>query len=456
MTIELINLLINTVIIEVLVLVYSCILYYFFLDIPRNKMKYWAIVEGIKLVLINTYISYIKYIGVFGNKQEMVIIIINTTSAFIVMAVSLVLSEKDLLKCLLLNLIFELSGMVIIILPIIAFSAFLNFDGTVWNGNGVVINGILIYLMEIIVAVIFLYITYIIAKRYGSKFAKWDIKHRKIFWIFSFCWYLYGSFTHIFQSKNNIMGGTTLTIVDLSFLLICALCLYEISLWVRKNKQRQIQQENYILSIENAVMREYYETLGYQLERTRKFRHDIDKHMTVIKEMMLREDNDSGIIDYTSNVQREFENLRQIEYCKNLVVNAILVNKERQCAEQEVEFDIDIARLELGNIKEIDLIAVLANVLDNAIEECGRIESQEKHIELKCDVYAKNLVIKVRNSTDKTEINRAKIDTQKKDKYAHGVGLSIVKEVVEKYDGTLGISVDGEKFEVVIMMKLYV
>ena len=44
---------------------------------------------------------------------------------------------------------------------------------------------------------------------------------------------------------------------------------------------------NKILNIENAVMKEYYNTLEYQLERTRKFRHDIEKHMNVISELIL-------------------------------------------------------------------------------------------------------------------------------------------------------------------------
>ena len=54
---------------------------------------------------------------------------------------------------------------------------------------------------------------------------------------------------------------------------------------MRLQKEKQIKKENQILSIENAVMKEYYNTLKFQMERTRKFRHDIEKHMNLIKDI---------------------------------------------------------------------------------------------------------------------------------------------------------------------------
>ena len=61
--------------------------------------------------------------------------------------------------------------------------------------------------------------------------------------------------------------------------------LYAVSWFMRLQKEKQIKKENQILSIENAVMKEYYNTLKFQMERTRKFRHDIEKHMNLIKDI---------------------------------------------------------------------------------------------------------------------------------------------------------------------------
>ncbi len=42
--------------------------------------------------------------------------------------------------------------------------------------------------------------------------------------------------------------------------------------------------------------------------------------------------------------------------------------------------------------------------------------------------------------------------SDKEDKNAHGIGISSVKEIVDKYDGTLDISYDNQWFKVVILI----
>ena len=44
--------------------------------------------------------------------------------------------------------------------------------------------------------------------------------------------------------------------------------------------------------------------------------------------------------------------------------------------------------------------------------------------------------------------------TWKKDAYAHGVGLSIVQEIVEKYDGIFEVKIKEGMFEVTVGMSI--
>ena len=246
-------------------------------------------------------------------------------------------------------------------------------------------------------------------------------------------------------------------IITIVMIALTVLILYEMSWWVRRRKENQIKKENQMLSIENAVMKEYYDTLGYQLEHTRKFRHDIEKHMNVLKEMVASKENPEELLNYASQIEEQYDRLQTIDYCGNPVVNAILVNKKYQCQEQEIDMEIKIGKFESGKIKEIDLVAVISNVLDNAIEGCMNNQSEKKRkIFFHCGNQNNTLFIYVCNTVNAEHKDFEKMQkrTWKKDAYAHGVGLSIVQEIVEKYDGIFEVKIKEGMFEVTVGMSI--
>ena len=58
----------------------------------------------------------------------------------------------------------------------------------------------------------------------------------------------------------------------------------------------------------------------------------------------------------------------------------------------------------------------------------------------------KNLFIKVANSTDKTADMLGNLTTSKDDKESHGVGMKIIKEIVEKYNGEYMVDIQDGMF----------
>ena len=57
---------------------------------------------------------------------------------------------------------------------------------------------------------------------------------------------------------------------------------------------------------------------------------------------------------------------------------------------------------EIGYIKEMDIIAILGSMLDNAMEECVKENDTDiLKIELKCSKHKEMLLIKMINSTCK-------------------------------------------------------
>ena len=60
------------------------------------------------------------------------------------------------------------------------------------------------------------------------------------------------------------------------------------------------------------------------------------------------------------------------------VVNAILSMKGRQCREKNIPFCMNIEEKGYALVRDIDMVGLLVNLLDNAIEENEKIEAEER------------------------------------------------------------------------------
>ena len=86
-----------------------------------------------------------------------------------------------------------------------------------------------------------------------------------------------------------------------------------------------------------------------------------------------------------------------------------------------------------------------------------RIKNGNIHKEISVNSYIRDLylIIEVSNSaTDKIQYNKNKIVTKKNDKINHGIGISNIEMIVEKYNGILDIIEGKNKFVLNLMLKV--
>ena len=77
------------------------------------------------------------------------------------------------------------------------------------------------------------------------------------------------------------------------------------------------------------------------------------------------------------------------------------------------------------------MVTVLANLLDNAIEACEKIEG-DRVIRVSA-VLKQSFLFSVRNTTLPVEIKNDTIQTTKPNASLHGFGLSNIKLILNKY-----------------------
>ena len=102
-------------------------------------------------------------------------------------------------------------------------------------------------------------------------------------------------------------------------------------------------------------------------------------------------------------------------------------------------------------MNDFDLNIILSNLLDNALEALEK--ESERFLDIKM-IYDKNVLsIHISNSFHgKIKTRLGRIQSSKKDKTLHGMGLSHVHRVVQSYEGDLHYSALDGRFTVEIIL----
>ena len=129
---------------------------------------------------------------------------------------------------------------------------------------------------------------------------------------------------------------------------------------------------------------------------------------------------------------------------------ALILDKKSRCDALGIRFIDEIRVLPAdGTIQEIDIISLLGNLLDNAIEACRASGSSDPYIRAESTIKKKVWQLTVSNSKD-PELSPKKtgMATTKKDARDHGLGIGIIRSIVSKYNGTLKMNDCGDHFEI--------
>ncbi|MDO4522031.1 MAG: GHKL domain-containing protein [Eubacteriales bacterium] len=193
--------------------------------------------------------------------------------------------------------------------------------------------------------------------------------------------------------------------------------------------------------MENRMLRDYmkstqelYESIEERTEAMRRYRHDLVKHIRTLEAMLERETDMEGIQLYVDNLKHQYEDLCSQDCCGDEVVNAILAVKRQQCERKRILLEVQVENGDYGGIRELDLVALLQNLLDNAVEAQERIgEPEKKKISFRMSAEPEGIHIFVRNQIPDGE--RPEFRSGKKQREEHGFGRRIISSIVKKYHG---------------------
>lgn len=122
--------------------------------------------------------------------------------------------------------------------------------------------------------------------------------------------------------------------------------------------------------------------------------------------------------------------------CGNSEVNAIVNLEKTKAASAGVELETDILVPKKLPFVETDLVSIMTNIIDNAIEECSRITRDKKTVSISMTTVGGSTYLCVTNPTDKPKkAASGRMATVKGDKELHGLGMDIISRLTAKYGG---------------------
>ena len=209
-----------------------------------------------------------------------------------------------------------------------------------------------------------------------------------------------------------------------------------------KKKNDEIEKLKY----KNQMQYGYYKEKLIEDEKLKQIYHDLKNHIIVIQ---------SG----ASNERKQYvENLLQrvVEYDDWIVsgcnvLDAILYAKKAETKLLKINMEVIIVKdlADINFVDEIDLCTIFGNLLDNAIEGCQRAsETTAQKIIINIDIVNSFFVMVIENSFNSESVQRNNniFKTSKQDKLLHGIGIQSVKSAIDKYDGSLILEPNDEKF----------
>lgn len=184
----------------------------------------------------------------------------------------------------------------------------------------------------------------------------------------------------------------------------------------------------------------------------RKRLHEFKNHMGCVQGL-LEKRNYTQAEEYLKNINGNW--VEEIDYINvnHAVINSVLNQKFKVAKAKKIPLILSLSDQQNFPMADEDIVVILANLLDNAIEACERLEEGKRFVKLGMENTRGDFLLTVKNPVAaEVKVVGNRILTSKENPAEHGIGLSNVETAVKKYGGECIYSFDGEFFTISVVV----
>lgn len=199
-------------------------------------------------------------------------------------------------------------------------------------------------------------------------------------------------------------------------------------------KESEIQKA-YLMQEKLQNQLELYQNMQENDMRRRRYLHDYKNQLGCIQGMLEAGRMQEALV-YIKELNGSIRKGEDHVDTKHLVVNTVLNQKYLYAQERGITMVMAVNDLSSLSMSREDIVTLLVNLLDNAIEACEKLD-ENKIIRFKMILEEGGLTVSVRNPVREPVVVKGKvIATTKGEKDRHGLGFLNIQSVIEKNQGT--------------------
>lgn len=251
----------------------------------------------------------------------------------------------------------------------------------------------------------------------------------------------------IYMSKDISQNIKIISVFLSLFILMLIMYMYDLmsGSYINSIHTKMMERENIYSAKQAEVLRKNSASI-------RKIRHDMNNHLYVLESLI---DEDGENVEAKKYIEQMIGKINQAKmYCDsgNVQLDSIVNYKLSEAAEKDINIELNTKLPEIIEADMGDMVTVLGNILDNAIE-AAQIPDKDRYIKLDIKYKSGAMFITLKNSYDgRINAKNGVLKTIKSNKIEHGIGLNSVQEVVQKYNGEVEMEYDDREFCIMIVL----
>ncbi|OCT15633.1 hypothetical protein A8709_16350 [Paenibacillus pectinilyticus] len=244
----------------------------------------------------------------------------------------------------------------------------------------------------------------------------------------------YQSTQHTLKKQLN-----QLTLLIILFTLISCVCVYFVFRLVSKSRETAVR----------STQEMYIENMDLMFATIRSQQHDFNNHVQTMYALLSK----GELADqkrYMEELIEEINDVNDIIRIGQPAIAALIQAKIALAMRTKIQFTYELSGLDglsLG-VRSVDLVKIIGNLIDNAFDEANKFPIEAREVSVNGWKGANHVHIAVRNPVstafdleDYTQMFTMGYST-KEDGEHQGIGLSVVKERIEYYRGTIEVTME--------------
>ena len=252
----------------------------------------------------------------------------------------------------------------------------------------------------------------------------------------------------MFVSNDNLTKDKVIASVAMLFIInVTAFYLYD-----SLTKSYVQQSKLSILETENALYSKQCEIMQSSTEELQGFRHDMNNQFIALSQLIKSEQY--------GDAERQLSHLTLLTKSKiiystsgNVIIDGLINYKLQNALNDRIKVKTEIAVPNRINIETTDLVAILGNLIDNALNALADVPEDRRSLTIKVVFSQGRLIVRTSNPyTGDILCTDGKIVSDKQNSKQHGYGLNNIAKSVNKYKGYMNIDYSSNTFTVDIIM----